>query len=104
MGVAAALTEAARTRPRLAALFQQLAIWRTAPAPVSQLLETLAREIHGYRPDESPEAAEAARDARDRRAEDVAALVALARRWEADGGESLGEFLDTVVLRARRTP
>ncbi len=38
------------------------------------------------------------RDARDRRAEDMAALVALARRWEADGGGSLGEFLDTVVL------
>ncbi|MGH7264973.1 MAG: 3'-5' exonuclease, partial [Candidatus Rokuibacteriota bacterium] len=29
---------------------------------------------------------------------DVAALVAVARRWEADGGGSLGEFLDTVVL------
>ncbi len=89
VGVAAALTEAARTRPRLAALLQQLAIWRTGPAPVSQLLETLAREIHGHRPDESPEA---------RRAEDMAALVALTRRWEADGGENLGEFLDTVVL------
>jgi len=103
VGTAAALTEAARTRPRLGAVLQQLAIWRTAPAPVSQLLETLAREIHGHRPDESAEAAEAARDARDRRAEDMAALVTLARRWEADGGESLSEFLDMVVLSEEDT-
>jgi len=98
VGVAATLTEAARTRSRLAALLQQLALWRAAPAPVSQLLAMLAREVHGHRPDESPEAAAAAREARDRRAEDLAALVALAQRWEAAGGDSLGEFLDTVVL------
>src|SRR5262249_8490707 len=37
--------------------------------------------------------------------EDVAALVTLARRWEeeADGGASLGEFLDTVVLSEEDT-
>jgi DNA helicase-2/ATP-dependent DNA helicase PcrA len=98
VGIAAALTEAARTRPRLAAVLQRLAIWQAVPPPVSQLLQTLAREIDGHRPDENPEAAKVACDARDRRAEDMAALVALARRWEADGGQSLGEFLDTVVL------
>ena len=98
VGVAAALTEAARTRPRLAALLQQLAVWQAAPPPVSQLLETLAPEVHGHGPDEDSDAAAAASSTRDRRAEDVAALVALARRWEAGGGESLGEFLDTVVL------
>jgi DNA helicase-2/ATP-dependent DNA helicase PcrA len=97
VGIAAALTEAARTRPRLAALLQQLAVWQAAPPPVSRLLETLAREVHGSRTEDS-DAAALASDARDRRAEDVAALVTLARRWEADGGESLGEFLDTVVL------
>ena len=98
VGVAAALTEAARTRPRLAALLQQLAVWQAAPPPVSQLLEALAPEVHGHGPDEDSDAAAAASGTRDRRAEDVAALVALARRWEAGGGESLGEFLDTVVL------
>jgi DNA helicase-2/ATP-dependent DNA helicase PcrA len=87
-GVDAALTQAARTRPRLAALLQQVAVWRAALPPVSQLLETLARDVHGHGPDEG----------RDRRAEDMAALVTLARRWEADGGAGLGEFLDTVVL------
>ena len=98
VGVAAALTEAARTRPRLAALLQQLAVWQAVPPPVSQLLEALAPEVHGHGPDEDSDAAAAASGTRDRRAEDVAALVALARRWEAGGGESLGEFLDTVVL------
>jgi DNA helicase-2/ATP-dependent DNA helicase PcrA len=97
MGVDAALTEAARTRPRLGALLQQLAGWRAAPPPVSQLLEMLARELDGTRPDEDVAAA-ARDDARDRRAEDVAALITLARRWEADDGAGLGEFLDTVVL------
>ena len=97
MGVAAALTDVARTRPRLAARLQQLAVWRATPPPVSQLLETLAREVHGHGPDQDTDAAEVT-DARDRRADDVAALVALARRWEADGGASLGEFLDTVAL------
>jgi DNA helicase-2/ATP-dependent DNA helicase PcrA len=58
----------------------------------------VAREILGQGPHEDVDSAEPARDARDRRAEDVAALVSLARRWEADGGGSLSEFLDTVVL------
>jgi DNA helicase-2/ATP-dependent DNA helicase PcrA len=98
MGVGPVLTEAARTRPRLAARLQRIAAWRAAPPPVSQLLETLAREVHRHDPDEDSDAAEAAGDARDRRADDVAAMVAVARRWEADGGGSLGEFLDTVVL------
>jgi DNA helicase-2/ATP-dependent DNA helicase PcrA len=98
MGVEAALREAARTRPRLTAVLQQLAVWRAAHPRVSDLLETVAREIHVK--DDDSEAMEATRDARDRRAEDAAALVTLARRWEeeADGGASLGEFLDTVVL------
>jgi DNA helicase-2/ATP-dependent DNA helicase PcrA len=98
-GVAAALTEAARTRPRLAALLQQLAGWRAAPPPVSHLLDTLAREVPGPRPKEDSDAGAAGGDTSDRRAEDVAALVSLARRWEADGGGSLSEFLDSVVLR-----
>jgi DNA helicase-2/ATP-dependent DNA helicase PcrA len=88
VGITAALTEAARTRPRLAALLQRLSGWRAALPPVSQLLETLARDVRGHGPDED----------RERRAEDVAALVTLARRWEAEGGGGLGEFLDTVVL------
>src|SRR5436309_772605 len=67
VGVAAALTEVARTRPRLAARLQQLAVWQASPCPVSQLLETLAREVHGHGPDQDT-------DARDRRADDVAAL------------------------------
>ena len=87
-GITAALTEAARTRPRLAAFLQRLSGWRAALPPVSQLLETLARDVRGHGPDQD----------RDRRAEDVAALVTLARRWEAEGGSGLGEFLDTVVL------
>ena len=98
VGVVAALTDAARTRPRLAALLQQVAVWQAAPPPVTQLLETLAREVRARGEDKAPDAAEAASGARVRRAEDVAELVALARRWEADGGKGLGEFLDTVVL------
>ena len=98
VGVVAALTEAARTRPRLAALLQQVAVWQAAPPPVTQLLETLAREVRARGEGKAPDAAEAASGARVRRAEDVAELVALARRWEADGGKGLGEFLDTVVL------
>ncbi|PYM56854.1 MAG: hypothetical protein DMD79_21095, partial [Candidatus Rokuibacteriota bacterium] len=103
VGVAAALTEVARTRSRLAVRLQQFAAWRATPPPVSQLLETLAREVHGHGPDQNTDAAEVT-DARDRRAEEVAALVALARRWEAEGGASLGEFLDTVVLSEADPP
>ena len=40
----------------------------------------------------------------DRRAEDVATLLALAQRWEADTGGSLPEFLDTVVLTEEDAP
>ena len=39
-----------------------------------------------------------------RRAEDVATLLALARRWEAETGGSLAEFLDTVVLTDEDAP
>jgi DNA helicase-2/ATP-dependent DNA helicase PcrA len=88
IGTEVALTEAARTRPRLAALLRRLSDWRATPPPVAQILETLARDLHGHGSDED----------RDRRAVDLAALVTLARRWEADGGAGLGEFLDTVVL------
>ena len=95
VGVTAALAEVARARPRLATLLQQLADWRAARLPVSQLLETLARDLSGQpsRKDRSTTA-----EAEARRTEDLAALVAVARRWDADGGGSLGEFLDTLVL------
>jgi DNA helicase-2/ATP-dependent DNA helicase PcrA len=95
VGVAASLTDVARTRPQLAAFLRQLADWRAAPLPVSRLLETLAGQGRDPDPDGDRETAD---DAQARRAEDVAALIALARRWEADGGASLGEFLDAVVL------
>ena len=95
VGVTAALVEVARTRPRLAALLRQLADWRAARPSVSRLLETLARDVSGQ---ESNEGRAITADAQERRAEDVAALVAVARRWEVDGGGSLGEFLDAIVL------
>jgi DNA helicase-2/ATP-dependent DNA helicase PcrA len=88
-GVEAALTSAAQTRPRLAAVLQRFVAWRTTPPTVSELLETLAQEVH-TRNEGS--------DASDRRAEDVTALISLARQWESAGGESLREFLDTVAL------
>jgi DNA helicase II / ATP-dependent DNA helicase PcrA len=95
VGVPAALVEVARTRPRLAALLRQFADWRAARPSVSRLLETLARDVGGQGTNEGRALTA---DAQERRAEDVAALVAVARRWEADGGGSLGEFLDAVVL------
>ena len=95
VGVTASLAEVARTRPRLAALLQQLADWRAARLPVSQLLETLARDVSGQ-PSSTGRSTTAEAEAR--RTEDIAALVAVARRWDADGGGSLGEFLDTLVL------
>ena len=95
VGVTESLAEVARTRPRLAALFQQLADWRAARLPVSQLLETLARDVSGQ-PSSTGRSTTAEAEAR--RTEDLAALVAVARRWDADGGGSLGEFLDTLVL------
>ena len=95
VGVTESLAEVARTRPRLAALLQQLADWRAARLPVSQLLETLARDVSGQ-PSSTGRSTTAEAEAR--RTEDLAALVAVARRWDADGGGSLGEFLDTLVL------
>ena len=89
------MAEVARTRPRLATLLQQLADWRAARLPVSQLLETLARDVSGQ-PSSTGRSTTAEAEAR--RTEDLAALVAVARRWDADGGGSLGEFLDTLVL------
>ncbi len=94
-GVVASLAEVARTRPRLAALLRQLADWRAARLSVSRLLGTLAQDLAGQGTNEGRSITA---DAQERRAEDVAALVAVARRWEADGGSSLGEFLDAVVL------
>ena len=62
----------------------------------------MASEIHAPPPGtgrtESPD------DERDRRAEDVATLLALAQRWEAETGGSLPEFLDTVVLTEEDAP
>ncbi len=95
VGVPASLTEVARTRPRLAALLQQLTDWRAVPPAVSEFLETLTRCFSGQASNGGPSIPA---DARERRAEDGAALVAVARQWEADGGGSLGEFLDAVVL------
>jgi superfamily I DNA/RNA helicase len=69
--------------------------WRSAPPQVTPLLDTIATELHGRRTDAACGSRE---DEHDRRAEDVATLLALADRWEAETGGSLAEFLDTVVL------
>jgi DNA helicase-2/ATP-dependent DNA helicase PcrA len=65
------------------------------------VLGTLARELHGSR---LGTPADSAADERDRRAEDIATLLALAERWEAETGGSLAEFLDTVVLTEEDAP
>jgi DNA helicase-2/ATP-dependent DNA helicase PcrA len=95
VGVAAALRETACRRRRLAGLLDRLEGWRTVPPRVTTLLEAVAAEIQSQRPDvrtRSPD------DERDRRAEDIATLLALAERWEAEIDGSLPEFLDTVAL------
>jgi DNA helicase-2/ATP-dependent DNA helicase PcrA len=101
IGVGAALGEAARTRRRLAMLLDRLEDWRTAPPPVTTLLETVAREVQGRLAEKTTRPRD---DERDRRAEDVATLLALAHRWEADTGGSLPEFLDTVMLTDEEAP
>ncbi len=47
---------------------------------------------------------ESADGERDRRAEDIATLLALAQRWEAETDGSLPEFLDTVALTEEDAP
>jgi DNA helicase-2/ATP-dependent DNA helicase PcrA len=95
VGASTALAEAARTRARLAGLLDRLQMWRATSPPVSTLLGIIAREIQGPLLDR-PAGSRATED--DRRAEDVATLLALASRWEAETGGDLPEFLDTVVL------
>jgi DNA helicase-2/ATP-dependent DNA helicase PcrA len=95
VGVAAALREVAHRRRGLAVWLDRLQAWRATPPPVTTLLEIVAVELHGHRPDA---AAEFRDEERDRRAEDVATLLALARRWEGETTGGLPEFLDTVVL------
>jgi superfamily I DNA/RNA helicase len=65
------------------------------------LLEIMVGEIHGHRPDATAGSPD---DERDRRAEEVATLLALAQRWEAETGRGLPEFLDTVVLTEADAP
>jgi DNA helicase-2/ATP-dependent DNA helicase PcrA len=101
VGVAAALQEVARRRSRLAILLDRFQCWRTVPPRVTTLLDIVASEIHGHR---RPTPTESAGDEQDRRAEDVATLLALACRWEAESGGSLPEFLDTVVLTEEDGP
>jgi DNA helicase-2/ATP-dependent DNA helicase PcrA len=101
VGVAAALGEAARARRRLALLLERLKGWRTAAPPVTTLLETLASDVQGRLPARRTGSRD---DDQDRRAEDVATLLALAHRWEAETGGSLPEFLDTVVLTDDEAP
>jgi DNA helicase II / ATP-dependent DNA helicase PcrA len=101
VGVAAALQEVSRRRRGLAVLLDRLQGRRAASPRVTTLLETVAREIQSH----GPEARAAPPDdERDRRAEDVATLLALAERWEAETSGSLSEFLDTVVLTEEDTP
>jgi DNA helicase-2/ATP-dependent DNA helicase PcrA len=95
VGVATALTEAARGRRPLAGLLERFERWRTAPPRVTTLLDTIATVLLGQH---KGAAAGSREDDRDHRAEDVATLLALAGRWEAETGGSLAEFLDTVVL------
>jgi DNA helicase II / ATP-dependent DNA helicase PcrA len=95
VGVASAFGEAARDRRSLAGLLARFERWRTAPPQVTTQLDMIVTELHGQRPDAAVGSRE---DDRDRRAEDVATLLALAGRWEAETGGSLAEFLDTVVL------
>jgi DNA helicase-2/ATP-dependent DNA helicase PcrA len=95
VGVAAALGEAARTRRRLGMLLDRLHAWRAVRPPVTILLETVAREVQGGVREKTTRSRDGDQA---QRAEDVATLLALAHRWEAETGGSLPEFLDTVVL------
>ena len=97
----AALRETARGRRRLAGLLDRLQGWRTGPPRVTTLLDTVAAEIQRHRPGARTQSADGEAD---RRAEDVATLLALAQRWEAETGGSLPEFLDTVVLTEEDAP
>jgi DNA helicase-2/ATP-dependent DNA helicase PcrA len=101
VGVAAALQEVARRRRGLAVWLDRLQGWRSTSPRVTTLLEIVASEIHGHLPHKATESHD---DERDRRAEDVATLLALAGRWEAETGGSLPEFLDTVVLTEEDAP
>jgi DNA helicase-2/ATP-dependent DNA helicase PcrA len=101
VGAATALAEAARTRRRLARLLDRLQTWRAASPPVATLLGIVAREIQEPLPNR-PAGSRATEG--DRRAEDVATLLALASRWEAEAGGGLPEFLDTVVLSEEGAP
>ena len=101
VGVAAALQEAARRRRGLAAWLDRLRAWRATPLPVTTRLEIVAAEIHGPLPDATAESPD---EERHRRTEDVATLLALARRWEGETSGSLAEFLDTVVLTEEAAP
>jgi DNA helicase-2/ATP-dependent DNA helicase PcrA len=101
VGVAAALREAAHRRRGLAVWLDRLQAWRATLPPVTTRLEIVAAEIPGHPPDAPAESPD---EERDRRAEDVATLLALARRWEQETGGRLPEFLDTVVLTEEETP
>ena len=100
-GVGAALREAARHRRRLAELLDRFQVWRTGPPGVTTLLEAIAAEIQRHRPRARTESADGEGA---RRAEDVATLLALAQRWEAETRGSLSEFLDAVVLTEEDAP
>jgi DNA helicase-2/ATP-dependent DNA helicase PcrA len=94
VGVVTALTEAARSRPRLGAILHQLDAWRAAPAPIHERVQAIVAWLDEARPVRTPAEAEAAAQ----RAADREGLATIAAEWDREGSRDLRAFLDAVAL------
>jgi hypothetical protein len=82
-------------------LLDRLHAWRAVRPPVTILLETVAPEVQGGVREKTTRSRDGDQA---RRAEDVATLLALAHRWEAETGGSLPEEYLLETLRTGERP